>query len=226
MTLPSGSPQAGLAACPPFYPQVTHGWDPATLCPAFPGLGCGPCGLGPTCLFPHSQVKALCPQTCMGCGDVNGMCWQQLPPGPFPGLFAHNLLPVQPMGSDGQLWFLGPCLASACLDSTYAALGGIRLFLTSCLVASPELLTSSDSVCLMPHRALLRKLGVLFLPPETNLSLDSSEGVLARAVVQAVSAPSGFVWGLSQGISAYCCSGLDTCLCYHLPIPSRLWSSC
>ncbi|KAF6270419.1 glycerol-3-phosphate acyltransferase 2, mitochondrial [Rhinolophus ferrumequinum] len=34
-------------------------------------------------------------------------------------------------------------------------------------------------------RALLRKLGVLFLPPETNLSLDSSEGVLARAVVHA-----------------------------------------
>ncbi|XP_070284618.1 glycerol-3-phosphate acyltransferase 2, mitochondrial-like [Myotis yumanensis] len=35
-------------------------------------------------------------------------------------------------------------------------------------------------------RALLRKLGALFLPPEANLSLDSSEGVLARAVVQAV----------------------------------------
>nr|XP_019581429.1 PREDICTED: glycerol-3-phosphate acyltransferase 2, mitochondrial [Rhinolophus sinicus] len=34
-------------------------------------------------------------------------------------------------------------------------------------------------------RALLRKLGGLFLPPEANLSLDSSEGVLARAVVHA-----------------------------------------
>ncbi|KAM7079180.1 glycerol-3-phosphate acyltransferase 2, mitochondrial-like isoform 1-T1 [Molossus nigricans] len=35
-------------------------------------------------------------------------------------------------------------------------------------------------------RTLLRKLGGLFLPPEANLSLDNSEGVLARAVVQAV----------------------------------------
>ncbi|EPY86268.1 glycerol-3-phosphate acyltransferase 2, mitochondrial [Camelus ferus] len=33
--------------------------------------------------------------------------------------------------------------------------------------------------------ALLKKLGGLFLPSEANLSLDSSEGVLARAVVQA-----------------------------------------
>ncbi|NIG60111.1 glycerol-3-phosphate acyltransferase 2, mitochondrial [Pontoporia blainvillei] len=34
-------------------------------------------------------------------------------------------------------------------------------------------------------RALLKKLGGLFLPPEANFSLDSSEGVLARAVVHA-----------------------------------------
>ncbi|KAB0401375.1 hypothetical protein E2I00_005035 [Balaenoptera physalus] len=34
-------------------------------------------------------------------------------------------------------------------------------------------------------RALLKKLGGLFLPPEASLSLDSSEGVLARAVVHA-----------------------------------------
>ncbi|KAM6178268.1 glycerol-3-phosphate acyltransferase 2, mitochondrial-like [Rhynchocyon petersi] len=34
-------------------------------------------------------------------------------------------------------------------------------------------------------RALLRKLGGLFLPPEANLSLDCSEGVLGRAVVHA-----------------------------------------
>uniref|UniRef100_A0A8D2B6H0 Glycerol-3-phosphate acyltransferase 2, mitochondrial n=1 Tax=Sciurus vulgaris TaxID=55149 RepID=A0A8D2B6H0_SCIVU len=40
-------------------------------------------------------------------------------------------------------------------------------------------------------RALLRNLGGLFLPPEANLSLDSSEGVLARAVVQAASGPLG-----------------------------------
>lgn len=158
-----------------------------------------------------------------------GVCWQQLPPGPLPGLFAPNLLPVQSVGSDGQLWVLGPCLASACSDRIQAALGGLRLFLASCLVPSPEPLLSSGSVCPVPHRALLRKLGALFLPPEANLSLDSSEGILARAVVQAVSAPSGSVWGPGQGISACCCSGLDTCLCYHPPpptTPSRLWSSC
>ncbi|XP_054332441.1 glycerol-3-phosphate acyltransferase 2, mitochondrial isoform X6 [Pongo pygmaeus] len=40
--------------------------------------------------------------------------------------------------------------------------------------------------CSPALRALLRKLGGLFLPPEANLSLDSSEGLLARAVVQAV----------------------------------------
>ncbi|XP_066863298.1 glycerol-3-phosphate acyltransferase 2, mitochondrial isoform X1 [Kogia breviceps] len=34
-------------------------------------------------------------------------------------------------------------------------------------------------------RALLKKLGGLFLPPEASFSLDSSEGVLARAVVHA-----------------------------------------
>uniref|UniRef100_A0A2K5RW19 Phospholipid/glycerol acyltransferase domain-containing protein n=1 Tax=Cebus imitator TaxID=2715852 RepID=A0A2K5RW19_CEBIM len=41
-------------------------------------------------------------------------------------------------------------------------------------------------VCSPALRALLRKLGGLFLPSEANLSLDSSEGLLARAVVQAV----------------------------------------
>ncbi|XP_011811890.1 PREDICTED: glycerol-3-phosphate acyltransferase 2, mitochondrial isoform X1 [Colobus angolensis palliatus] len=40
--------------------------------------------------------------------------------------------------------------------------------------------------CSPALRVLLRKLGGLFLPPEANLSLDSSEGLLARAVVQAV----------------------------------------
>ncbi|XP_012582964.1 PREDICTED: glycerol-3-phosphate acyltransferase 2, mitochondrial isoform X1 [Condylura cristata] len=39
--------------------------------------------------------------------------------------------------------------------------------------------------CSPTLRALLRKLGGLFLPPEANFSLDSSEGVLARAVVRA-----------------------------------------
>ncbi|XP_051039391.1 glycerol-3-phosphate acyltransferase 2, mitochondrial isoform X1 [Phodopus roborovskii] len=40
--------------------------------------------------------------------------------------------------------------------------------------------------CSPALRALLRKLGGFFLPPEANLSLDSSDGILARAVVRAV----------------------------------------
>uniref|UniRef100_A0A673T7L1 Glycerol-3-phosphate acyltransferase 2, mitochondrial n=1 Tax=Suricata suricatta TaxID=37032 RepID=A0A673T7L1_SURSU len=39
--------------------------------------------------------------------------------------------------------------------------------------------------CSSTLRALLKKLGGLFLPPEANLTLDNSEGVLARAVVRA-----------------------------------------
>ncbi|XP_004399896.1 PREDICTED: glycerol-3-phosphate acyltransferase 2, mitochondrial [Odobenus rosmarus divergens] len=39
--------------------------------------------------------------------------------------------------------------------------------------------------CSPTLRALLKKLGGLFLPPEANLTLDSPEGVLARAVVHA-----------------------------------------
>ncbi|VFV22729.1 glycerol-3-phosphate acyltransferase [Lynx pardinus] len=39
--------------------------------------------------------------------------------------------------------------------------------------------------CSPTLRALLKKLGGLFLPPEANLTLDSSEGILARAVVHA-----------------------------------------
>uniref|UniRef100_A0A8C9PW18 Glycerol-3-phosphate acyltransferase 2, mitochondrial n=1 Tax=Spermophilus dauricus TaxID=99837 RepID=A0A8C9PW18_SPEDA len=39
--------------------------------------------------------------------------------------------------------------------------------------------------CSPALRALLRNLGGLFLPPEANLSLDSSKGVLARAVIHA-----------------------------------------
>nr|XP_040126667.1 glycerol-3-phosphate acyltransferase 2, mitochondrial isoform X2 [Ictidomys tridecemlineatus] len=43
-----------------------------------------------------------------------------------------------------------------------------------------------DSCACSPAlRALLRNLGGLFLPPEANLSLDSSKGVLARAVIHA-----------------------------------------
>uniref|UniRef100_A0A8C9A4N3 Glycerol-3-phosphate acyltransferase 2, mitochondrial n=1 Tax=Prolemur simus TaxID=1328070 RepID=A0A8C9A4N3_PROSS len=40
--------------------------------------------------------------------------------------------------------------------------------------------------CSPALRVLLRNLGGLFMPPEANLSLDSSEGVLARTVVHAV----------------------------------------
>ncbi|KAL6087376.1 hypothetical protein STEG23_016677 [Scotinomys teguina] len=39
--------------------------------------------------------------------------------------------------------------------------------------------------CSPALRTLLRKLGGIFLPPEANLSLDSSDGILARAVVRA-----------------------------------------
>ncbi|XP_040352588.1 glycerol-3-phosphate acyltransferase 2, mitochondrial isoform X2 [Herpailurus yagouaroundi] len=39
--------------------------------------------------------------------------------------------------------------------------------------------------CSPTLRALLKKLGGLFLPPEANLTLDSSEGVLTKAVVHA-----------------------------------------
>ncbi|XP_046925251.1 glycerol-3-phosphate acyltransferase 2, mitochondrial isoform X3 [Lynx rufus] len=49
--------------------------------------------------------------------------------------------------------------------------------------------------CSPTLRALLKKLGGLFLPPEANLTLDSSEGVLARAVVHAASAPLGLWTG-------------------------------
>uniref|UniRef100_A0A2K5ZMX7 Glycerol-3-phosphate acyltransferase 2, mitochondrial n=1 Tax=Mandrillus leucophaeus TaxID=9568 RepID=A0A2K5ZMX7_MANLE len=79
--------------------------------------------------------------------------------------------------------------------------------------------------CSPALRVLLRKLGGLFLPPEANLSLDSSEGLLARAVVQAASAPLGLWtgaltvlrslwshWGCSRRI----CSGV------HLAQPFSL----
>ncbi|XP_025783034.1 glycerol-3-phosphate acyltransferase 2, mitochondrial isoform X4 [Puma concolor] len=49
--------------------------------------------------------------------------------------------------------------------------------------------------CSPTLRALLKKLGGLFLPLEANLTLDSSEGVLTRAVVHAASAPLGLWTG-------------------------------
>ncbi|XP_066228415.1 glycerol-3-phosphate acyltransferase 2, mitochondrial-like isoform X1 [Saccopteryx leptura] len=50
-------------------------------------------------------------------------------------------------------------------------------------------------VCSPILRALLRKLGCLFLPPETNFSLDNPEGIVARAVVHAATAPLGLWTG-------------------------------
>nr|XP_025723942.1 glycerol-3-phosphate acyltransferase 2, mitochondrial isoform X3 [Callorhinus ursinus] len=49
--------------------------------------------------------------------------------------------------------------------------------------------------CSPTLRALLKKLGGLFLPQEANLTLDSPEGVLARAVVHAALAPLGLWTG-------------------------------
>lgn len=87
----------------------------------------------------------------------------------------------QPVDSDGWLWVPGPWLLQVSRQTGLWA---------------QSLLQSPCSLCLScTHRALLRKLGGLFLPPEANLSLDSSDGILARAVVRAVSAPSGYVWG-------------------------------
>uniref|UniRef100_A0A8C3W9V3 Glycerol-3-phosphate acyltransferase 2, mitochondrial n=1 Tax=Catagonus wagneri TaxID=51154 RepID=A0A8C3W9V3_9CETA len=51
-------------------------------------------------------------------------------------------------------------------------------------------------ICSPILRALLKKLGGLFLPPEASLSLDSSEGVLARAVVHEALAPLGLWTGV------------------------------
>lgn len=120
--------------------------------------------------------------------------------GPLPGFFALNQSsqPVQPMGSDGQLWFLGPAWLQNVQAGPRPALGELRRSLASFLVPSPESLLSLGSLCPVPHRALLRKLGGLFLPPEATLSLDSSDGVLARAVVHAVSAPSDCVFGQAR----------------------------
>nr|KAF6328808.1 glycerol-3-phosphate acyltransferase 2, mitochondrial [Pipistrellus kuhlii] len=73
-------------------------------------------------------------------------------------------------------------------------------------------------------RALLRKLGALFLPPEANLSLDSSEGVLARAVVQAATAPLGLWTGalaVLRSLRGWCC-GPQVCARVHLAQPFSL----
>ncbi|XP_036118337.1 glycerol-3-phosphate acyltransferase 2, mitochondrial [Molossus molossus] len=73
-------------------------------------------------------------------------------------------------------------------------------------------------------RTLLRKLGGLFLPPEANLSLDNSEGVLARAVVQAATAPLGLWTGalaVLWSLGGWRC-GPRVCVRVHLTQPFSL----
>ncbi|KAM9722277.1 glycerol-3-phosphate acyltransferase 2, mitochondrial [Dama dama] len=73
-------------------------------------------------------------------------------------------------------------------------------------------------------RALLKKLGGFFLPPEANLSLDSPEGVLARAVVHAALAPLGLWTGLLavlRSLRRWGCSR-RVCVRVHLAQPFSL----
>ncbi|XP_052037438.1 glycerol-3-phosphate acyltransferase 2, mitochondrial isoform X3 [Apodemus sylvaticus] len=79
--------------------------------------------------------------------------------------------------------------------------------------------------CSPALRALLRKLGGLFLPPEANLSLDSSEGILARAVVRADLAPLGLWTGALAVFRRLCnCWGCNrrVCVRVHLAQPFSL----
>uniref|UniRef100_A0A8C2QXF7 GPAT/DHAPAT C-terminal domain-containing protein n=1 Tax=Capra hircus TaxID=9925 RepID=A0A8C2QXF7_CAPHI len=73
-------------------------------------------------------------------------------------------------------------------------------------------------------RALLKKLGGLFLPPEANLSPDSPEGVLARAVVHAALAPLGLWTGalaVLRSLRRWGC-GRRVCVRVHLAQPFSL----
>ncbi|XP_021050133.1 glycerol-3-phosphate acyltransferase 2, mitochondrial isoform X3 [Mus pahari] len=79
--------------------------------------------------------------------------------------------------------------------------------------------------CSPALRTLLRKLGGLFLPPEVNLSLDSSEGILARAVVHADLAPLGLWTGALAVFRRLCnCWGCHRrgCVRVHLAQPFSL----
>lgn len=121
---PLALPGAGLAARLPLYPQVSPGWHPAALCAALPGRGRAPCGLGPPHLFPPPQVKGLClwmysgevPRLGERCGGGRWCCQHQLPRGSLPGPSALSILCSPACGAqmEGQLWALGPCLASGC----------------------------------------------------------------------------------------------------------------
>ncbi|XP_069350256.1 glycerol-3-phosphate acyltransferase 2, mitochondrial isoform X4 [Eulemur rufifrons] len=79
--------------------------------------------------------------------------------------------------------------------------------------------------CSPALRTLLRNLGGLFMPPEANLSLDSSEGVLARTVVHAASVPLGLWTGaLAVLRSLHSCWGCSrrVCVRVHLAQPFSL----
>ncbi|XP_057597970.1 glycerol-3-phosphate acyltransferase 2, mitochondrial isoform X3 [Hippopotamus amphibius kiboko] len=73
-------------------------------------------------------------------------------------------------------------------------------------------------------RALLKKLGGIFLPAEASLSLDSSEGVLARAVAHAALAPLGLWTGalaVLRSLRGWGCSR-RVCARVHLAQPFSL----
>ncbi|XP_045834688.1 glycerol-3-phosphate acyltransferase 2, mitochondrial isoform X5 [Meles meles] len=78
--------------------------------------------------------------------------------------------------------------------------------------------------CSPTLRALLKKLGGLFLPPEANLTLDSSEGVLARAVVHAALVPLGLWTGALAVLRSLWSWGRSprVCVRVHLAQPFSL----
>uniref|UniRef100_A0A8D1VK93 GPAT/DHAPAT C-terminal domain-containing protein n=1 Tax=Sus scrofa TaxID=9823 RepID=A0A8D1VK93_PIG len=65
-------------------------------------------------------------------------------------------------------------------------------------------------------RALLKKLGGLFLPPEANLSPDSSEGFLARAVFHEALAPLGLWTGALAALRSLRGWGRGRRVCAHV----------
>lgn len=102
-------PGAGLSTCPPLYPQVTPGWDPAALCAILSGPWCTPCCLGPPHLLPHPQVNTLCLYTDMEkslAGQCVGLCmelcWQQLPEASF-WTFLLSTCQLPPVGLVGRV---------------------------------------------------------------------------------------------------------------------------
>uniref|UniRef100_A0A452R5U9 Glycerol-3-phosphate acyltransferase 2, mitochondrial n=1 Tax=Ursus americanus TaxID=9643 RepID=A0A452R5U9_URSAM len=70
--------------------------------------------------------------------------------------------------------------------------------------------------CSPTLRALLKKLGGLFLPPEVNLTLDSSEGVLARAVAHAALTPLGLWTGALAVLRILRCWGRSPRVCVRV----------